>query len=100
MNPGPLVIVGRGPVPAVAPGVIRSTAVITVSSTGVVTVLKTSGRTKKTKASSGIPDMKFIRTQIAVVEIAKKLGLRLSSTGLIHCWNPSNHQNGDRTASV
>lgn len=51
-------------------------------------------------ASWGIPDMAFIRKHIPIRNVATALGLHFGSNGLIHCWHPENHQNGDRTASV
>jgi hypothetical protein len=48
----------------------------------------------------GIPDMRYINRQIPIVEVARKLDLRLDGPSKIHCWHPDRHQHGDRTASV
>jgi hypothetical protein len=51
-------------------------------------------------AAGGIPDYRFINRQIPVREVAKLLGVREGTNGLLHCWHPDRHHNGDRTASV
>jgi hypothetical protein len=48
----------------------------------------------------GIPDIRFINRKIPIADVARALGLRISSDGNIHCWRPSLHQHGDQTASV
>jgi hypothetical protein len=48
----------------------------------------------------GIPDMRFINRRISITDVAKCLDLRYGNNGLLHCWRPELHQNGDRTASV
>lgn len=46
-----------------------------------------------------LPDMEFIRREIPIAEVAKGLGLRVSSN-TAHCWRTDHHQHGDRTASI
>src|ERR1035441_1802378 len=48
----------------------------------------------------GIPDMAFIRRHVPIEDVARKLDLRRGTNGLIHCWHPERHANGDRTASA
>jgi hypothetical protein len=57
--------------------------------------------TKPTQSrASRIPDFKWINKNLSVSEVGKALGLSSGSNGLIHCWHPERHHNGDRTASV
>jgi DNA-binding HxlR family transcriptional regulator len=48
----------------------------------------------------GVPDMRWINRNLSITEVAKMLELRTGAHGLIHCWHPERHHNGDRTASV
>src|ERR1035441_3158016 len=50
--------------------------------------------------SGSIPDMRFINRKVPIVQIARKLDLRLEGASMIHCWHPERHQHGHRTASV
>jgi hypothetical protein len=47
----------------------------------------------------GMPDLRFIKAQIRIADVARKLGLRVCGTQM-HCWRPENHQHSDRTPSV
>lgn len=51
-------------------------------------------------ASAGIPNFAWINRNLPITEVARRLGLRLGTNGLIHCWHPDRHHNNDRTASV
>jgi hypothetical protein len=44
--------------------------------------------------------MRYINREVRIVEVARKLDLRLDSLSKIHCWHPDRHHHGDRTASV
>jgi len=44
--------------------------------------------------------MRWINRNLPIIGVAEKLDLRVSAQGLIHCWHPERHHNGDRTASV
>jgi hypothetical protein len=48
----------------------------------------------------GVPDLKWVNRHLPMQDVAVKLDLRFGDTGLIHCWKPEKHKNGDRTASV
>jgi hypothetical protein len=50
--------------------------------------------------SRALPDMKFIREQVSITQVAVYLGIRLATNTSAHCWRTSQHQNGDRTPSV
>ena len=50
-------------------------------------------------AAARIPDFEHIRRKVPIREIARDLGLAISSN-MVHCWRLENHQHGDRTASV
>jgi hypothetical protein len=54
----------------------------------------------QTLRASGIPDMRYINREVRIVEVARKLDLRLDRPSKVHCWHPDRHQHGDRTASV
>jgi hypothetical protein len=54
----------------------------------------------RTLRGGGIPDMRYINRQVRIVEVVRKLDLRLDGPSKIHCWHPDWHQHGDRTASV
>jgi hypothetical protein len=47
-----------------------------------------------------LPDMKFMRSQIPISDVATVLGVRTAGRSTAHCWRVGQHQNGDRTASV
>jgi hypothetical protein len=47
----------------------------------------------------GMPDLKFIKAQIRIADVARKLGLPVFGTQM-PCWRPENHQHNDRTPSV
>src|SRR5215469_1785539 len=49
---------------------------------------------------AGIPDLKWINRNVPIGDVATKLDLRFGSTGMLHCWHPERHKNGDRTPSV
>jgi hypothetical protein len=55
---------------------------------------------RESRASAGIPDMRFINRDLPIAGVARALDLRLDGAGKIHCWHPDRHKNGDRTASV
>lgn len=46
-----------------------------------------------------IPDARFIREKIPVADVAGELGLEVID-GMVRCWRPDKHENGDRTPSV
>lgn len=48
----------------------------------------------------GIPDLAWINRRLPIADVAKALELCFGQGGMIHCWHPERHQNGDRTASV
>jgi hypothetical protein len=50
--------------------------------------------------SAGIPDFAWINKNLPIADVARELDLRFGANGLIHCWHPDCHTNGDRTASV
>jgi hypothetical protein len=54
----------------------------------------------KNLPSKDLPDMRYINREINILEIARKLDLRVDPCGKIHCWHGEQHQHGDRTASV
>jgi hypothetical protein len=47
----------------------------------------------------GMPDLRFIKAQIRIADVARKLDLSVFGTQMA-CWRPENHQNNDRTPSV
>jgi hypothetical protein len=48
----------------------------------------------------GIPDLRWVNRRVPIADVAKALGLRFGQGGMIHCWHPEKHKNGDRTPSV
>jgi len=52
------------------------------------------------RSRAGIPDMKYIRQEVPINEVAQALGLRIRGRNLTHCWRIENHKNGDRTPSL
>lgn len=48
----------------------------------------------------GIPDLHWINRSLPITDVAKALELRFGQGGMIHCWHPEKHQNGDQTPSV
>jgi len=48
----------------------------------------------------GIPDLRWINCHLPIADVANALGLRPGQGGMIHCWHPEKHQNGDQTPSV
>lgn len=49
---------------------------------------------------AGIPDMRYINRETAILDVALALDIRKGQSGMLHCWHPDRHQHGDRTASV
>ena len=49
---------------------------------------------------TGIPDMAYIRRHVPIADVARELDLRPGANGLIHCWHPERHRNGDSNASA
>jgi hypothetical protein len=49
---------------------------------------------------NGLPDMAYMRNQIAIAEVAGGLGLKLAGKNSAHCWRVGQHKNGDRTPSI
>lgn len=47
-----------------------------------------------------LPDMKYIRHEIPIADVARELGIRVETSNSAHCWRVGAHQNGDRTASM
>jgi hypothetical protein len=47
----------------------------------------------------GLPDITFIKSKIAIADIAGELGLEVVGS-MVRCWRPEKHQHGDRTPSV
>lgn len=56
--------------------------------------------TETTIRVPGIPDMAYIRRHVPIADVARELDLRRGTNGLIHCWHPERHVNGDATASA
>jgi hypothetical protein len=50
-------------------------------------------------AFPGVPDIAWIRRNIPIADVARKLDLTVRGK-MVRCWRPENHQNADRTASV
>jgi predicted transcriptional regulator len=50
--------------------------------------------------ASGVPDLRWINRCLPIADVAKALDLRFGEGGMVHCWHPEKHQNGDRTPSV
>ena len=46
-----------------------------------------------------MPDMRYIRREIPIADVARELGIRVSGRNAAHCWRDG-HQNGDRTPSM
>ena len=49
---------------------------------------------------TGIPDLKWANKNLPMRDVAAKLDLRQGASGMIHCWHPERHKNGDSTPSV
>lgn len=47
-----------------------------------------------------IPDFCFIRKNVPIVEVAKKLNLDVVGKSAARCWRPDAHQNRDRSPSI
>jgi hypothetical protein len=50
--------------------------------------------------NGGIPDLGWINRSLPIADVAKALDLRFGQGGMVHCWHPEKHQNGDQTPSV
>jgi hypothetical protein len=48
---------------------------------------------------TGCPDFGFIRRQIPIVDVARKLGIRVNGYRA-HCWRMESHRNGDADPSI
>jgi len=48
---------------------------------------------------AGLPDLQFIKTSVAISDVAAELGLEVIGN-MIRCWRAENHEDGDRTPSV
>ena len=54
----------------------------------------------ETPPNRGVPDLRWINRRLSIAEVARTLQLRFGANGMIHCWHPEKHQNGDQTPSV
>ena len=57
-------------------------------------------RLPRSGGDAGLPDMRWINRELPILDVARQLDIRLGANGLVHCWHPERHSNGDRTASV
>jgi hypothetical protein len=48
----------------------------------------------------GIPDLRWINRSLSIADVAKALELQFDQGGMLRCWHPEKHQNGDATPSV
>jgi hypothetical protein len=51
-------------------------------------------------AQGSIPDFAWIRHNLPIADVARRLELRFAQGNMLHCWHPERHLNGDRTASA
>jgi hypothetical protein len=62
---------------------------------------RTQERDAKSRTAEGsIPDFAWIRRNLPIADVARKLDLRFAQGNMLHCWHPERHQNGDSTASA
>lgn len=54
----------------------------------------------ESRSPNAIPDLKWVNRYLPMQEICASLDLRFGPGGMIHCWRPERHENGDRTPSV
>ena len=47
-----------------------------------------------------LPDLKFIRDEVPILDVARKLGIKIAGRNVAHCWRIEHHKNGDRTPSL
>lgn len=47
-----------------------------------------------------LPDLKFMRQEIPIFDVATALGIKHGGRGVAHCWRVGAHKNADRTPSL
>lgn len=64
-----------------------------------ISFAKTHGQPNPFSGTGFYPDLRYIKRQIPITDVARELDLQITGNGA-RCWRPESHKHGDRTPSV